>query len=282
MQFSMVVLHSQTEAVSHIARIILLQKGFFMNPSLYFWKEIHDLPAGIGFGLFSRQHFAALLCCALGIAAVLRFFLKFSKKRQDAFLKTVALSLLTGNLLRDLFLLAVHRMSLAYLPLHLCSFAIFVYLLQAFLPDRFLFFRKALGEIGLVLLMPGTICALIFPDWTAYPLWNFMCLHSFIWHAVLVFYPLALFMSRRIQPSIRHLWYPILYLCILVPPTAIFNHFTGCNYLFIMRPPKGTPLELLYSLLGSYWRIGYALLVLAILFLIYLFLELLYHSGRSN
>ena len=172
-------------------------------------------------------------------------------------------------------------MSLAYLPLHLCSFAIFVYLLQAFLPERFLPFRRALGEIGLVLLMPGTICALIFPDWTAYPLWNFMCIHSFVWHAVLVFYPLALFLSGRLRPTIRHLWYPVLYLGIIVPPTAVFNHLTGCNYLFIMIPLKGTPLELLYSLMGACWRIGYALLVLAVILLMYRMLGTLQRRSRN-
>lgn len=104
-----------------------------MNPTSYFWKEIHDLPAGIGFGLFSSRHFAAVLCCGFGVAFALGLFLKCSKKRQDILLKATALSLLSGNLLRDLFLLSVHRMSLAYLPFHLCSFAIFIYLLQAFL-----------------------------------------------------------------------------------------------------------------------------------------------------
>ena len=260
---------------------IHLQKGTFMNPTSYFWKEIHDLPAGIGFGLFSSRHFAAVLCCGFGVAFALGLFLKCSKKRQDVLLKATALSLLAGNLLRDLFLFSVHRMSLAYLPLHLCSFAIFVYLLQAFLPERFLPFRRVLGEIGLVLLMPGTICALIFPDWTAYPLWNFMCIHSFVWHAVLVFYPLALFLSGRLHPTIRHLWYPVLYLGIIVPPTAVFNHFTGCNYLFIMIPLKGTPLELLYSLMGAYWRIGYALLVLAVILLVYLILGTLHRRFRN-
>ena len=253
-----------------------------MNPTSYFWKEIHDLPAGIGFGLFSSRHFAAVLCCGLGVAFALGLFLKCSKKRQDVLLKATALSLLAGNLLRDLFLFSVHRMSLAYLPLHLCSFAIFVYLLQAFLPERFLPFRKALGEIGLVLLMPGTICALIFPDWTAYPLWNFMCIHSFVWHAVLVFYPLALFLSGRLRPTIRHLWYPVLYLGIIVPPTAVFNHFTGCNYLFIMTPLKGTPLELLYSRMGACWRIGYALLVLAVILLMYLLLWIGQRLSRAS
>lgn len=240
----------------------------------YFWKEIHDLPAGIGFGLFSAQHFAALGVCAAGIALYCFLFLRCSRKGQDRILKITSLLLLLGNLLRDLFLICVHRMSTAYLPLHLCSFAIFVYLLQAFLPARFHRFREALGEIGLVLLMPGTLCALIFPDWTSYPLWNFMCLHSFLWHAVLAAYPLALFLSGRIHPSIRHLWYPVLYLCIVTPPTAVFNALTGCNYLFIMRPLPGTPLALLARLLGPYWRVGYALLVLAVILAIYLLLEL--------
>ena len=107
-----------------------------------------------------------------------------------------------------------------------------------------------------------------------------MGIHSFVWHAVLVFYPLSLFLSGRLRPTIRHLWYPVLYLGIIVPPTAVFNHFTSCNYLFIMTPLKGTPLELLYSLMGAYWRIGYALLVLAVILLVYLILGTLQRLFR--
>ena len=71
-------------------------KGTFMNPTSYFWKEIHDLPAGIGFGLFSSRHFAAVFCCGFGVAFALGLFLKCSKKRQDVLLKATALSLLAG------------------------------------------------------------------------------------------------------------------------------------------------------------------------------------------
>lgn len=240
----------------------------------YFWMEGNDLPDGIGFGLFTWKHFLALACCAAGIVLLCRCFLKCTREGQETFLRWTAAALLLGNIARDIFLSIKGRMSVEYLPLHLCSFAIFVYLLQAFLPRRFSRFREALGEIGFVLLMPGTICALIFPDWTRYPLWNFMCLHSFIWHAVLVAYPMMLFLSGRIHPTLRHYWYPILYLCIVTPPTALFNAATGCNYLFIMRPLPNTPQEWLVALMGPYWRVGYALVVAGVVLAVYLIIDL--------
>lgn len=263
----------------------------------YFWLEGEDLTEGIGFGLFTAQHFLALALCAAGIAFLCIRFLRCTPDGQETFLRWTAVALLFGNIARDIFLSIIGRMGVDFLPFHLCSFAIFVYLLHAFLPDLWAFwkkrphhrrkpaasfetsragqFREALGEIGFTLLMPGTVCALIFPDWSRYPLWNFMCIHSFLWHAVLVAYPLMLFLSRRIHPTIRHYWYPIAYLCVITPPTALFNYCTGCNYLFIMRPLADTPQEWLYHLMGRYWRIGYAVVVAAVILAVYLVIELI-------
>lgn len=242
----------------------------------YFWMEGNDLPEGIGFGLFSVQHFGTMAGCAVGIFLLLRAFLRRTAAQQLRWLRVLAVLLLAGNLARDVFLLVKGRMSVAYLPFHLCSFAIFVYLLYAFLPEKYAGsgnrgiilqprFREALGEIGVVLLLPGTIMALIFPDWSAYPLLNFMCIHSFLWHAVLAACPLALFLSRRVHPTIRHLWYPVLYLAILVPPTLWFDRRFDVNFLFINWPLPNTPLMPIYNAMGKYWLVGYALLVFAVL-----------------
>lgn len=48
-----------------------------------------------------------------------------------------------------------------------------------------------------------------------------------------------------------------------------------------MTPLKGTPLELLYSRMGACWRIGYALLVLAVILLMYRILGTLQHLFRN-
>jgi uncharacterized membrane protein YwaF len=260
----------------------------------YFWLEGEDVPTGVGFGLFTWQHFAAVLVCAVGVFCLCAVFLRKSARTQAKILKITAILLLVGNLARDLFLSIIGHMSLDYLPLHLCSFAIFVYLVHAFLPETYstsIFcgdrqkrvyvysspFRSALAEIGLVLLMPGTVCALIFPDWSWYPMWNFMSLHSFLWHAVLIAYPLMCLLSGRVQPRISHIWMPILYLAILVPPTYLFDVLTGRNYLFLLRPIPGTPLQWLSDSLGAFWLIGYAILAFAVILAIYLVIELIRH-----
>lgn len=252
----------------------------------YFWLEGTDLPDGIGFGLFSWKHILMDALCAAGIILLCFVFRTRSRMQQRLFLKVLALLLLAGNGLRDLVLVLDGRMGMSYLPLHLCSTAIFVYLLHAFLPETWEAdpdgtehlhqsgFREALGEIGYTLLMPGTICALLFPDWTRYPLMNFMSLHSFVWHALLIAYPMMLRISGRIHPVLSHLWYPVVYLCIITPPIMLFDKVTGCNYLFVSWPLKDTPQEWLYDLLGSYWRVGYAILVFAVILTIYLLIAL--------
>ncbi len=254
----------------------------------YFWLEGSDLAQynnTIGFGLFTWKHYAMLAVCAALITALCLYFQGRTAREQNKILRITAVALLLGNIGRDIFLLARGRMTIAYLPLHLCSFAIFVYLLHAFLPEDYGIarasignsgwhhktaieqsrFRQALGEIGFTLLMTGTICALILPDWSAYPIWNFMSLHSFLWHAVLVAYPLMLLISGRIHPTIRHIWYPIANHLVVDPPTYAFDIRMHCNYLYVNWPLPGTPLEWLSLTLGKYWRLGYVALVLMVI-----------------
>lgn len=256
----------------------------------YFWLERTDLPEGVGFGAFTLQHFAALAACAAGIVILCLWFYHLDSRktasgflRQEKALRVIAMLMLAGNIGRDIMLIAVGRMSLGYLPLHLCSFSIFVYLFYAFLPEhtpRMHAFRGAIAEISYVLLAPGSLCALIFPDWTMYPLANFLCIHSFVWHAVLAAFPIMLRLSGRCHPTIRHLWYPFAFLAAIVPPIGLFDYLTGMNYLFLAWPVPGTPLETCKELLGSFWRVGYAALVFLVILAIYLLIELVHAIRR--
>lgn len=297
-----------------------------MNVFDYFWMEGTDLPAGIGFGLFTPEHFCAVAVCMTGVILFLRAFLKRTPPRQNLWLRILAVLLLLGNIARDVFLLIKGRMSAAYLPFHLCSFAIFVYLLYAFMPEKYSDsaagetsavaldtgrqsdsgeksgtrilrspvdkknefeaivrqsrFREALGEIGCVLLLPGTLIALILPDWSAYPLLNYMCIHSFLWHAVLTAFPLALLMSGRVHPTIRHIWYPVVYLAVLVPPALWFDRRFDVNFLFVNWPLPDTPLMAVYHIWGKYWLAGYALLAFSVILAEYILIEIIRKAKR--
>lgn len=250
----------------------------------YFFVEGEDLPEGIGFGHFTPAHFAQLAVCALFCFFLCFWFVKKDFRGQTKFLRILAVCMLLGNLARDIFLLCIGRMSLAFLPLHLCSFSIFVYLLHAFLPESQdpaagkviqSTFREYLGETGFVLLLPGTVSALIFPDWTDYPVFCFMNLHSFLWHTVLCAYPIMLYITHRIRPCIRHIWFPVCFLLVITPPIYAFDRAFDLNYLFVNWPLAGTPLETLYDLMGKYWRVGYAVLVFLVILCVYLIIGLL-------
>ncbi len=78
----------------------------------YFWMEGKDIPAGVGFGHFTAKHILMLLLCAVFITVLTLWFKKQPLRRQNTFLKILACLMLAGNLVRDLFLLIIGRMSL--------------------------------------------------------------------------------------------------------------------------------------------------------------------------
>ena len=229
----------------------------------YFWYTYHDLPDGVGFSYFGVKHLTALGLIAAGIALCCILFRRLSVRGQDRMLKAIALLTAGGEVVKDSFLVCIGRMSMEYLPLHLCSFAIIVFLAHAFLKESWL--KNALGEITWCLLLPGSMCALLFPNWKAYPMLTFMNLHSFYWHALLVLYPTLLLIGGRIRPTLKHWWYPVAFLLIVVPPVYLFDIRTGYNYMFVNVPMAGTPLESLYDMLGAWWRVGYAVAALAVI-----------------
>ena len=237
----------------------------------YFWTQQEDLPSGIGFPLFGVKHIFALIVCIMGITALCHYARRCSYNKQNKILQTIALLMVVLEGLKDSYLTLIGRMGVGYLPLHLCSISIFVFLLYSFLPRTW--FSDYLGEVGLVLLMPGAVTALVFPDWTMYPIVNYMSLHSFVWHSLIIAYPLILNMTGRIHPRFKHIWYPVSFLCVVVPLIFLFDIKTRTNYFFINVPLNGTPLEWMYEEFGAYWRVAYAVTILAVIVLVYLILE---------
>ena len=231
-----------------------------------FLAERRDLPAGAGFGLFTKWHFLALSGCLLLTAWILCRAGKTDPEKRTGFLRRLSLLLLLGNVLRDLFLLAIGRYGIGYLPLHLCSMAVFVFLGIAFLPENgFSRTRRFLGATALPLFLPGALTALLFPDWSDYPLFNLLCLHSFAWHALLLAFPLVLFLFGGVRPRFSDLRAPIAFLLLAVPPVYLFDRAFSVNYLFVLRPVPGTPLETFARSFGGLWRIPYGLTVFCVM-----------------
>ncbi|MBQ1489508.1 MAG: YwaF family protein [Eubacterium sp.] len=229
----------------------------------YFWTQYSDLPAGIGYGRFSTEHWMELLVIGILIIVLLRIVLRCSERTQQFILRAVPVLMVFLECFKDLFLLQAGHFSVGYLPLHLCSLGVFVFLLFAFSSRR----REMWAEIAFCLILPGSVVALLLPDWAhLYPVWNFMNLYGLTWHGLLVFYPLLLYLRGDVHPEIRHMRWSILFLCCVTPPIYLFDRIFHTNYLFVNWPAPGTPLEWLADRMGNPgYLLGYAVCILLVL-----------------
>ena len=241
----------------------------------YFWKEQDDIPSGMGYPLFSSTHLLSTGIVLLLVILGLWMFSRLAKEQKLRILRMIPVVMLCMEFFKDGFLIFVHHFGLGFLPLHICSIGIFVFLIREYSDNEKI--KAFCGEVSYVLIMPASLAALIFPDWIEYyPVWNFMNLYGFIWHGLLVFYPLASRLNGYISPSIKKIYQPVLFLVVITPAVYIFDRCFRCNYFFVNWPPEGTPLEWMASKMGvPGYLAGYAVLVILIFCAVYLVDELL-------
>ncbi len=240
----------------------------------YFWKQQDDIPAGMGYPLFGSAHLLCVSVTLLFVIILLFAVIKMEEQKQRRFLKTVPLIMVLMEVFKDIFLIAVNRFGIGYLPLHICSIGIFVFLFREWLPWKWA--KKVFGEIAFIIIMPASMAALLFADWTVYyPVLNFMNIYSYIWHGLLILYPVLLKIRGDIDPSIRNMRYVLAFLCVVVPPIYIFDKVFGCNYFFVNWPIPNSPLSYLASFMGNQgYLLGYAGLTIAVILFMYLGIEL--------
>lgn len=236
----------------------------------YFWKQQDDIPAGMGYPLFGLAHLLSVAVTLLAVVFILSAVIRLEEQKQKRFLKTLPIVMIVMEVFKDLFLVSVHRFGIGYLPLHICSIGIFVFLFREWLPWKWA--KEAFGEIAFIVIMPASVAALLFADWTTlYPVLNFMNMYSYIWHGMLILYPVLIKVRGDINPSIGNIRYVLVFLCVIVPPIYVFDKIFGCNYFFVNWPVPNSPLEWLASFMGNPgYLLGYAGLTLVVILLMYL------------
>lgn len=228
-----------------------------------------QMPAGNGFVLFHGTHLAVLLliCCILVLC--IHFYRHSKQKRLWQWSIVTALLLL--EVLKQGILFATGQFGLQYLPLDLCGLSIFFCLFYVWKPCVYL------GELLYSLSLPGTLLALLFPNWNRLPLWNFFCIHSFVLHTLLLFLPVLLLADGTLQPNWHRLplSFTTLAGCSII--VAWCNRQWGTNFFFLSKPSKGSPLIWFANWFGEslYW-IGFPVLIAAIWGLLY-GLPILFH-----
>ena len=212
---------------------------------------------------FGTEHITALITIAAMITTGLLLTARVSDKKAAITARVLSIIVLAGEALQDILLIRDGGNMIGFLPLHLCNLGIFVNLAASFSRGKI---QSYFAEISLVLIMPGAVGALFFPDWNYRPFWSYLPLLCFLTHSLLVFIPLMFLARKKIRVSFKHFWYPYLFLLLIVPPIYFLDRRTGTNYMYLIYPPKNSPLDWVISLTGGkYYLPGLAVVLTVIL-----------------
>ena len=238
-----------------------------MNPIQFFFiNKFYILEEGldIGFDLYSAPHIIWLALMILMIAAITRSYCRNDDTGRDRMRKTIAIAMLLMEIAKDAIVIAVGWWNPGYLPFHLCGMAIF-----AVLADAFWRGQKVTGQMILFAFMPGALSALLFANWTMYPFYVYMCIHSFVYHALIVAYAVMIFASGEVAPNYKGLWKTLIAVIISIGPVyginLIFEEHNP-NFMFLMEASPGSPLVPVWNLTGPDWYIPGCVLMVAIVF----------------
>ena len=214
------------------------------------------------FSHFCPEHTCMLITVAAAVIAGLLILRRSTDRQAVNAARILSVAVLIGETVQDILLVKEGGDIMCFLPLHLCNLGIFINLAAAFTRGKI---QAFFAEISLILIMPGSAAALLFPDWTYRPFWSVISLLCFLTHSLTVFVPLVFLMKQKAHVTFRHFWYPYLFLLLTVPPVYILDVKAGQNYMFLMYPPQNSPLEWIQNLTGSSFYIAGLILLITVI-----------------
>lgn len=239
--------------------------------SLFFTYE-NNLPADVGYDLFSPAHISAIITSILIIGLVIVWFLRSDDEKKLQIRKITAIVPVVLMVMRFIYAIICGAPIVYELPLHLCSMTgVFCFVYEFYL-KKSPFIRSVLGQAMYALCLPGALMAILFPNGTIYPIIHYISIESYLFHSLIIAYICLRLLDGGIVPGIREAYKSILFLIVLVPPVFLFNVIFDTNFMFVIGPSSGSPLYGFYRM-GGYagYRIGYALVALAVIYLMNLF-----------
>ena len=223
-----------------------------------FFVTSDHIPEGLGFKTFDFTHILWLLAGLLLWVGACIFYRKLSEKKRKTVLTVLGVYIFLQEMVKNLVVYLLGEFSWGYLPFHLCGINILLIAFDVFKPT------KVVRSFLYYFAIPGALLALLFPNWTEMPVWNFFHLHSFTIHILLITYPVMVTVGGDIRPDWRQLPKCILFTLCMAVPIYLFNMAFGTNFMFLMYAEEGNPLLIFENLFGNH-LIGIPVLAAAVL-----------------
>ena len=227
-----------------------------------FFVTSENIPEGVGFQAYGLTHILWLLAGLLLCVTACIFYRKLSVHRRKIMLTVLGTYIVLQEMAKNLVLIVLGEFSWGYLPFHLCGINILLIAFDVFKQT------KTVRSFLYYFAIPGAALALLFPNWTKMPVWNFFHIHSFTIHFLLVLYPLLLVTTGQVETDLRSALKGVALLVAMAIPVYFLNLLWDTNFMFLMKPDSGNPLEMFEKLLGSHlW--GFPILLPVVILVMY-------------
>ena len=250
----------------------------------YFWLEKSLLQQNMGYELFSVKHIISLLILIVINIVLYSAFCRLEGKKQDIFLKVCALTLPIVEIFKIIVLIVQGVFDAQYFPLYLCSIGIFIFPVATFSKHKVI--SEYAAEAGLLMVIPGSVMALLFPNWIGfYQPFSFLSIYSYLWHGLIIFIPVCMWKMGKVSIGFESIIHSFIVLAILLPIVIICDQVFQMNYWFLERPDLNNPFLFIYQ------KYGYTMYITCIILLAFIMCTLSYslfsflqkrRKGREN
>lgn len=214
-----------------------------------FWKTVETIEPGKGWGLFSPVHLIWLAVCVCCVALGALFYRRCGTKGRLVFRRTVASLIIANTIADQIFLIATGQWNLFHLPLHMCSLGSYVIMAHAFARKE----SELLSGLVYAIALPAATLALVSPNWSVMPMWNFSGIQSEFFHIMMIMYAVMLLAGGYV-PSFVHIRKAVLPMLGVIAAIFVLNKLIDTDFLFMNG---GKSVSWLHSLVGIFGIYGY-------------------------
>ena len=199
-------------------------------------------------GVFSLTHAIVILVCLVFIGVAVYLTKNMTKQTYFKLLKIFAIVLTAMELFKICWSLGNGLFDVnAWVPLYFCSLFLYSLWLSCSRND----FIKNLGLSYIA--MAGVIAGLIFivfptTSFNSYPIFHFQCIYSMLYHSVMVYSGIMLFLCNVLEINKKAVINYCVYCAIFMTLAIIVNlNFENGNMMFLDNPAK-IPLPFLHTI----------------------------------
>lgn len=205
-------------------------------------------------GIFTSDHFKLIGLTIIGIAVALAKTANKTKEEVTEIIKKCTIFIWIFEAIIMSFKLAIGNIKNvgSYLPLYYCSLLLYAGGLSSFAKNNL----KRMGDVFLATgSIIGGIIFMLLPTTSllTYPMFHIISIYSFIFHGIMIYLGILVNITNYIELKASDIKYYAILVGAICLIALIVNNIFDSNLMFISKDFPGTPITVIYHLLGKFF-----------------------------